>query len=257
MCATLQERGESILLRSYIPPEDAKPVSKDGKNFFSSKFMEGITISEAARATSAAPTYFPEVKLPMEGDKRDVVFWDGGLLNNNPIDQVWRARLDLVDYNDKAPQVACVLSIGTSWSTVPAPSMLDAFIPKKSTGTGIGASIKNAAHRLGTWVKDTAYGMVEVLRPVEQMIPFLTNTEAKHLDFSRYMKRLEHRIAEFDAKTKYFRFNTPTPVYIDMSDSAKMSDLEKYTQKWLAEKDNAKYVDECAEILAKKVGPTK
>ncbi|KAJ3543037.1 hypothetical protein NM208_g3787 [Fusarium decemcellulare] len=54
--------------------------------------QEMVTISLAARATSAAPTYFPEVIFP-EGtpkskDAERLLFWDGGLLNNNPIDQL-------------------------------------------------------------------------------------------------------------------------------------------------------------------------
>jgi len=66
--------------------------------------FEDITIWEAARATSAAPTYFPEMKF------KGVTFWDGGLLNNNPIDQLWNARFD-------AEPVRCILSLGASQPT--------------------------------------------------------------------------------------------------------------------------------------------
>lgn len=66
--------------------------------------FEDITIWEAARATSAAPTYFPEMKF------KGVTFWDGGLLNNNPIDQLWDARFD-------AEPVRCILSLGASRPT--------------------------------------------------------------------------------------------------------------------------------------------
>jgi predicted acylesterase/phospholipase RssA len=232
MCSTLQERGESILLRSYTPPADASPVSEGGKSLFEFKTVESLNISVAARATSAAPLYFPEV--PVKTKDGEVVFWDGGLLNNNPIDQVWRARLDLVPVDDPAPKVNCVLSIGTSWCTADAPSFFDRF------GT------------IGKWVKGQLLYWIPALNPVEKLIPFLTNTEAKHLDFSRYMRRLAHRNKEADAKTQYFRFNTPTEdKYIDMADHEKMDELAGITKRWLAGTNSTSYVDDCAKALAK------
>ena len=85
-----------MLLRSY------EPVLLDHENYKSSlthKIMKAsqdkVTISLAARATSAAPTFFPEVtfpaqqafsKLSAEEKKKNLVFWDGGLLNNLPVE---------------------------------------------------------------------------------------------------------------------------------------------------------------------------
>jgi len=156
-----------------------------------------MPISVAVRATSAAPTYFPEVKLYVK-TRDKITFWDGGVLNNNPIDQLWRARLDLVKDNDPAPKVSCVLSLGTSWSKKGPPSKLDS-----------------------KWVYWFPW-----ITPAEQSIPFLTITEAKYLDFARYIKRISHHIADPDAQTKYFRFNTPTDdYYIDMADYRKMDKL--------------------------------
>jgi predicted acylesterase/phospholipase RssA len=232
MCATLQERGESILLRSYTPPADAMPVSEGGKSLFEHKTVENFDISIATRATSAAPLYFPEVDVPTKDGT--IVFWDGGLLNNNPIDQLWRARLDLVPLNDPAPKVNCVLSIGTSWCTAESPSFFDKF------------------GSFGKWLKGKILQWIPILAPVEKLIPFLTNTEAKHLDFSRYMQRLSHRHTEVDAQTQYFRFNTPTGnTYIDMSDYKKMDDLANITKTWLASSDSNQFVNDCAKALAK------
>lgn len=71
MCATSIDRECAELFRSYDPPSDVTDT----------KFAD-ITVKEAALATSAAPTYLPKVKIMNEK------FWDGGLLNNNPINQV-------------------------------------------------------------------------------------------------------------------------------------------------------------------------
>ncbi|KAF9273494.1 hypothetical protein BGZ74_004751, partial [Mortierella antarctica] len=57
-----------------------------------------ISIGLTVKATSAAPTYFPEVVWKpksvekslweKKGAENGLVFWDGGLLNNNPINQL-------------------------------------------------------------------------------------------------------------------------------------------------------------------------
>ena len=244
MCATLQERGESILLRSYSTPKYAIPVSQMGQDLFKKELEEfegpdidGMSISIAARATSAAPTYFPGVKLNLK-DGGKVTFWDGGLLNNNPIDQLWRARLDLVKDNELAPKVSCVLSLGTSWSKKSPPSMLD-FLDKVPL---LGRGVKDVIKLAWPWVSSG-----------EQSIAFLTNTEAKHLDFARYINRISHRNVDPDAKTQYFRFNTPTnDLYIDMSDYKKMDQLAEITQNWLKEPEQVQKIERVAQLLAKK-----
>src|ERR1700712_2984017 len=132
MCSTLRGRGESVLLRSYPMPKYGQPVSQEGKELNEAGGIEKITIKTATRATSAAPTYFPPVA--MYGAKTGVTeFWDGGLLNNNPIDQLWRARLDLVGPEDAPPKVACVLSLGTSWSDADPPCLLSKWPMVKKT----------------------------------------------------------------------------------------------------------------------------
>ncbi len=195
--------------------------------------IDGMSISIAARATSAAPTYFPDVKLNLkEGGK--VSFWDGGLLNNNPIDQLWRARLDLVKEDELAPKVSCVLSLGASWSEKGPPSFLD--IPL------VGSGVKKVIKLAWPWISSA-----------EKSIAFLTNTEAKHLDFARYINRISHRNADPDAKTQYFRFNTPTKdLYIDLADYKKMDQLVDITQDWLKEPDQVEKIERVAQLLAKK-----
>ncbi|KAK3080620.1 hypothetical protein LTS18_014701 [Coniosporium uncinatum] len=58
------DKGESILLRSYRPPVDAGPES-----VLPTDAYDTITIADAACATSAAPTYLPEVSIG------GVIFW--------------------------------------------------------------------------------------------------------------------------------------------------------------------------------------
>ena len=74
-----------------------------------------MTIVEAALATSAASTFFPEVQI---GGRKYV---DGGLGSNNPVNIVWSAAQKLwAPQEDLTPNLRCLISIGTGKSTFSA-----------------------------------------------------------------------------------------------------------------------------------------
>ncbi|KFY95917.1 hypothetical protein V500_02617 [Pseudogymnoascus sp. VKM F-4518 (FW-2643)] len=216
MCTTLKDKGESILLRSYKIPEDAIPAtfpSTDGAKEALKDELGKMSISVAACATSAAPTYLPEVKY--ETPLLLFRFWDGGLLNNNPIDQLWRARYDLVKPDEPAPPVSSVVSLGTSWSTA------------------------------------TSWSPFRFINTVTTAASFITNTESKHMDFKRFINRVKSRPGS--AKDiEYFRFNAPTNnEAFNLDDYRKMSRLEDITTEWL-EKEVDEEITNCGVSLAKK-----
>jgi hypothetical protein len=253
MCSTLRGRGESVLLRSYDMPVNADPVSQEGDALKKSGGIEKITIKTAARATSAAPTYFPPASWYGGKDQGRSEFWDGGLLNNNPIDQLWRARLDLVGPLDPPPKVACVLSLGTSWSDAKEPGFfdkwplvkkgLDVIMSPHPTLFAIVPGLSNISKSIANLVKK--------ISPAQEALPFLTNTEAKHLDFRRYINRMYPRVKEPEGQTEYFRFNAPTKeLYIDMSAYQQMPELSRRTNLWLASQQE--WIVKVANILAKK-----
>jgi predicted acylesterase/phospholipase RssA len=103
MCATRTDRQEAVLFRSYLVPEEDYTASAPYLEPTLDIGFDDISIGDAARVTSSAPTYL-EPKIV-----HDVKFWDGGMLNNNPIYQVWDAR------DDVGRPVACVLSLGCSY----------------------------------------------------------------------------------------------------------------------------------------------
>ena len=83
-------------------------------------------IWEAARATSAAPTFFKQIIIGIPPTNEPFV--DGGLGCNNPIKQV----LDEAELVFPHQHIACVLSIGTGHITtpgLPAPSLLNNALP--------------------------------------------------------------------------------------------------------------------------------
>lgn len=198
MCSTLVDRGETILFRSYKPPSDGEPL-RSGANF------SDVSINDASRATSAAPTYLPEMII------KGFRFWDGGLLNNNPVDQVWDARFDLAKAPNQTPIVSCVVSIGTSWST-------------KKRGSGF-------------------------FNTISQTVSFATNTEAKQRDFAHNINRMNLR-AKPDEQTEYYRFNAPTgDKDFNLDDWQQMENLKALTRKYLDDADTKAKIDKCARRL--------
>ena len=104
-----------------------------------------------------------------------------------------------------------------------------------------------------SFVKQAVTNLMAKITPAQEAIPFLTNTEAKHLDFRRYINRMYYREKQPEAQTEYFRFNTPTEsVYIDMADHTKMKTLSDITIAWLKTDEQASWVEKVAKILAKK-----
>ncbi|KAF4953748.1 hypothetical protein FGADI_5741 [Fusarium gaditjirri] len=189
-CTTAQNRAESMLMRTY---KDKTIYAKSKANDALLKHGDKLTISIAARATSAAPTFFPEVKFPE--DKPELVFWDGGLLNNNPIDQLWYTRFELVDPKEPSPQISCVISLGTGYVS-----------PGKAKKS---------------WIK--------VVGVASKVMDFATNTNAKGKDFSRHMAHLNERDEHRD--TKYIRFNPFLNEEIGLDEYLRMDDLKAIAQK--------------------------
>ncbi|OQE26123.1 hypothetical protein PENFLA_c007G06998 [Penicillium flavigenum] len=94
VCSITQETKEIVRLRSYS---------------ISNKPGIPATICQAARATSAATTFFEPVSI---GARR---FADGALGANNPVDEVEGEASDIwcEDTGDLKPLVKCFISIGT------------------------------------------------------------------------------------------------------------------------------------------------
>ena len=99
VCAVTSQQHRVERLRSY---RSADPTARDTKTY---------KIWEAARATSAAPLYFPSIKV------QGVDYFDGGLESNNPVVEVIEeARQEWPD-----AIVDIVVSIGTGKGTMPDP----------------------------------------------------------------------------------------------------------------------------------------
>ncbi|KAG0010101.1 hypothetical protein BGZ80_001789 [Entomortierella chlamydospora] len=196
---------ETVLLRSYsIVDNSPSSIVNDCMR----KGKDQISINLAVKATSAAPTYFPEVVWKPHGSDNSLVFWDGGLLNNNPIDQLWYARHDVVEHDEPEPPISCVISLGTGYSRPGDPS--------------------------SSWFRLTGV--------LSSVMALATNTNAKAKDFSRHMSDLKKRPAY--KNTIYYRLNPHLKGnQIDLADYTKMDLLIELTNRYLQEKESAKYLE--------------
>ena len=88
-----------------------------------------LKIWEAARATSAAPTFFKRMKIGPPGAQEE--FLDGGVGNNNPIRLLMKETPQAFD-NQRA--VACIISIGTGSTNITEfkePGLFQKVVPTK------------------------------------------------------------------------------------------------------------------------------
>lgn len=97
MCATSQETGDTVLLRSYRSPRGRE------------RLLRVTKIWEAGRATSAASSFFDSTTI---GDFQEM-FVDGATGVNNPVYQVWNEARDMWPEGSLEDRVQCMVSIGT------------------------------------------------------------------------------------------------------------------------------------------------
>lgn len=165
-------------MNSYRPGES--PAIKSIVNDVVKAGGKDITISMAALATSAAPTCFPEVKWEVPG-QRPLTFWDGGSLDNSPIEQVWYSRFELAGPDEDEPDVSCLISLGTGYVRPGGGCCSPAGVADMITGA-------------------------RLLETAGAVMSFATDANARGKDFSRHYSTLLSTRPKY-ARMKYLRFN--------------------------------------------------
>lgn len=110
------------------------------------------TIWEAARATTAAPTFFKRMIIHEPGSRQPYI--DGGLGRNNPTNQV----LEEAELIFPGRRVACIISIGTGQAktiSIPKTSLFQQVIP---------IEIIKAMKAMATDCEETAQAMAKRFR---------------------------------------------------------------------------------------------
>ncbi|KAG0049552.1 hypothetical protein BGZ83_005591 [Gryganskiella cystojenkinii] len=209
MCATVENKMETALLRSYVKTTTYDPHSVNGI-----LQTNQINIRDAVRATTAAPTYFKQKTwnpTRIRGEK--LIFWDGGLLNNNPIDQLWDERHDLIAPAATKLPISCVISLGTGHIKLgDSPSL---------------------------WFK--------LIGLASSLMSFATNTNAKDMSFHSHWLDLRRR-PEY-MKTDYIRFSPLMKHGIELSDYRSIPNLEKITKEYLQEESTQKKLKRAVEAI--------
>lgn len=101
VCCTSGQTSGTFLLRNYYSSRGSPDL------------YETLRIWEAARATSAASTFFDPISIGPNEEK----FLDGGSGANNPVRHIWGEATDIIDEEGEegslADNLSCLISIGT------------------------------------------------------------------------------------------------------------------------------------------------
>jgi hypothetical protein len=185
----------------------------DGSNEYSD-----VTIWQAARATSAAPTFFKRICIGPEGEKEE--FLDGGLGSNN---LVWKLIKEAEEafpelkkkFPNLKPRFDCILSIGTGRRHIACLKKPDTFqkiLPK------------DLIHVLANMTTDTEETAERVLRQFEAV--------------------------EGGGPTVYFRLNVEHGMQdITLTDWEKLGEITTYTKAYLAGREVRRKVEGAVAVL--------
>lgn len=117
----------ALICYSFVCTQRALAIDKNNpflmRSYPDSTNVDGLTLWQAARATSAAPTFFKRLKI----GTREYI--DGGIGCNNP-SRVLLKELQRIYRRDPSHTVSCIINIGTG---IPKDLGLEEL-----TGTGIG-----------------------------------------------------------------------------------------------------------------------
>ncbi|KEQ90170.1 hypothetical protein AUEXF2481DRAFT_71863 [Aureobasidium subglaciale EXF-2481] len=98
VCCTSGETSETSLLRSWNTIRGDEDL------------YQTVRIWEAARATSAASTYFDPISIGVPKQR----YLDGGTGANNPVHDLWGEATDLLSHGQRlSDNLGCLISIGT------------------------------------------------------------------------------------------------------------------------------------------------
>jgi predicted acylesterase/phospholipase RssA len=192
---------------------------------------------QAARATSAAPTFFK----PMSVDRPPppITYVDGGMGYNNPsevaLNEAQRIWPTCTQFG--------LVSIGTGQSKANSIHLSDAA--KANPGTlidHIKPYIPNVAIRSWKTAKNLSPGMKALIEMASALGKLATNSEDVHQRISRSSSK--------GKRFPYFRFNVPRDVGdIGLGDWTKANDLAAHTTNYMEEHEAEERRDLCVKFL--------
>jgi predicted acylesterase/phospholipase RssA len=178
------------------------------------------TILEAARATSAAPTYFPETSI--DGD----CYVDGGIGYNNPTEEAIREARRIWPNRE----IGCLVSIGTGLMQ----PISGATRTKEQFGTMLGGIIQ---------------GIVPLtsakLSVAEYCTQLATSCQLVHNHV------VENPLTEKKSqRPRYYRFNVTSGMsHIGLQEANRMHEISQMTDAYLRAPELKEMISDCVELL--------
>ena len=241
------------------------------------KKKDQCRIWEAARATSAAPTYFPpiHISLPPPG----CWYIDGGVKRNNPSEVALEEAREIW----KTSRRFIIISIGTGMQetadfieSAEAPEDADGKLSSESRGrpeewskqriqSWITRRVKTVTSKMVSSVRlggkalasklpftdDVAQfsripgGLMTLKRFAQELVTLSTNSEDTHNSMSKIANSYDHWL-EFP----YYRFNVPSGMdKIGLQEWKKQAKIGALTWGYLSRDEVKREVDKCTECL--------
>lgn len=200
------------------------------------------TIWQAARATSAAPTFFKPMEI--NRPRPAITYIDGGMGHNNPAEvaleeaqRIWPdcSQFGLVSIGTGRPKAnSILLSDGAESDPVAQQSFLDnlkSYIPTKVT-------------EVWSTAKNTPSGVMALMKMGSALAKLATNSEEAHQRVRR-----QSRFSD-TARFPYFRFNVPRDVGdIGLGEWNRSDELGSLTSNYMKEDEIEERRDQCVNFL--------
>jgi hypothetical protein len=223
----VKERGLGDRMRDFEFPSKGKafvcvmPADSIGKPRMVRTFWgdsgvddewdEGIMIWEAARATTAASSFFKPQKLGSGETPRSYI--DAAIGVNNPVEYLLK---EAVEELGSGRRLGCIISIGTG-----------------TRGLKLGRALSG--------LRNLVQAPVFYIRLIKTLKSTATDSEETH-------RRLETRLLPFPGA--YYRFNVPNAAEeVELHEYKKMPKLRSRTTQYLSDQDVAPQVREIAHAL--------
>lgn len=251
-----------------------------------------VTIRQALRATSAAPTYFPEIRIPIKrfyskenkDDTEQGSFVDGGFLCNNPVEVAVAEAFE--QWPDRG--ISTVLSLGTGAAKNEPTGGTRSNIAYAKTALELATDSDRAADRMQAMTQVVRLmGINEVRAGLKQMDD---NNDGKVSveEFHKFLSKLnihkgkafrlaqaqsvqdedftaesmlgdfENHLDEYYDFPEFFRLNTPFEygnlgkISLDTTDERELKRMVDETNRWLKTSDVQNQLRMIAERLTHK-----
>ncbi|CAM9575368.1 unnamed protein product [Chrysoparadoxa australica] len=228
---------DTMLFANYPADEYVREAVKDTDGV-KPRLCSTVLPSQAARATSAAPTYFPaaELGIPKEGGEETTsthFFWDGGMVNNSPVSEAVTEAQMLFGYERG---IELVVSIGCGINGPAAEEQEDA-------ADSFGLNSYSQEFKGGWLIRQRDQLLNDLLNAI-------TNSEKEFQLAKRHLIANGHG---FPSETM-FRFNPPNiTMEMDESDPEVLAKVKEQVEEWCNTEEVLQQLNAVAAILCRKV----